>query len=139
VVPDGDLLVEFMTTCLRGGLTHTYVFCALFWAKPHIKIIQKELVDKLKNSTTLQSIGADLSKLNVECRYEWDARYDPVSGDVPINCVDPAAVSDDDIINAILPYLCPLDAGPGWGCPGAPNNPSGGGLTAGVGATSGGG
>ncbi len=156
LVEDGDLLVDFMIQCLRGGLNRNYISCALSWAKPNIKVVKDALDFKLKNNSTLKNMGADLSKLDIECRYEWDWRYDPIGGNVPIECVDPAAVTDDEIINAIvgmptpppgflgsdigalLPYLCPLDAGPGWGCPSPPSNPSGG-LTSGVGATSGGG
>ena len=156
VVGDGDLLVDYMISCLNGGLNLNYVTCALSWATPKIDIIKNELIFKLNNSPTLKALGADLSKLDVECRYQWDARYDPVTGDVPINCIDPAAVSDDDIINAtiglhhpppgflgadsevLLPYLCPLGAGPGWGCPSVPNNPSDG-LSSGGAVTSGGG
>lgn len=77
---------------------------------------------------------------DVECKAVWDWRYDPSIVDPKI--VDPnAASSPDDWIDAMIrlpapppgwafpefaPYLCPLGAGPGWGCPPKPTDPTGG-------------
>jgi hypothetical protein len=76
---------------------------------------------------------------DVECRYAWDFRYDPEK--VPSKLTDPNALTPDDKINALIglpapppgwafpelvPLLCPLGAGPGWGCPPNPTDPTGG-------------
>lgn len=76
---------------------------------------------------------------NVECRFVWDFRYDPEK--LPPKLTDPKAITPDDIINGMIgapapppgwsfpelvPLLCPLGAGPGWGCPPRPTDPTGG-------------
>ncbi|WP_437809595.1 hypothetical protein [Sorangium sp. So ce1078] len=75
----------------------------------------------------------------VECRFVWDFRYDPEK--LPAELTDPDAVDFDDIMEALIqlpapppgwalpelvPLLCPLGAGPGWGCPPDPTDPTGG-------------
>jgi hypothetical protein len=70
-----------------------------------------------------------------ECRFVWDFRYEPEK--VPPNLTDSKVISTEDIIEAIIglpapppgwafpelvPLLCPLGAGPGWGCPPNPND-----------------
>ncbi|WP_437951321.1 hypothetical protein WME98_11085 [Sorangium sp. So ce296] len=75
----------------------------------------------------------------VECRFVWDFRYDPDK--LPAEMTDPSAVDIDDIMQALIelpapppgwafpelvPLLCPLGAGPGWGCPPNPTDPTGG-------------
>jgi hypothetical protein len=75
----------------------------------------------------------------VECRFVWDFRYEPEK--VPPNLTNPKEVTSDDLIDwmiglpmpppgwnipEIIPLLCPLGAGPGWGCPPRPTDPTGG-------------
>jgi hypothetical protein len=149
---DTDLLVDFMLQCLNGGLNRTYVSCGLTWGKSQIPLAKQALKELFTTNPMLKVLVPDVSTVKFDCRYEWDWRYDPIGGEVPQECVDPKAVNNDDIINALvvsphpppgfpteeliplLPYLCPLDVGPGWGCPSSPTNPGGG-----VGASTGGG
>ncbi|WP_437286083.1 hypothetical protein [Sorangium sp. So ce406] len=71
----------------------------------------------------------------VECRFVWDFRYDPEK--VPAELTDPNEVDTDDMIDTMIalpapppgwafpqlvPLLCPLGAGPGWGCPPGPTD-----------------
>ncbi len=66
---------------------------------------------------------------SIDCRYVWDFRYEPEK--VPPELIDPDEISADDVIDAMIallapppgsaapqlaPLLCPLGAGPGWGC-----------------------
>jgi hypothetical protein len=75
----------------------------------------------------------------VECRFVWDFRYEPEK--VPPNLTNPRAITPDDLIDwliglpapppgwnlpELVPLLCPLGAGPGWGCPPRPTDPTGG-------------
>jgi hypothetical protein len=156
LLPDADMLAEYMVQCLQsGGLEDSYISCAAQWAAEHAPIVEARLRDMFTSVPQLKAQIKDLNKLKLDCHFVWDERYNPVTGDVPKNCTDPTAVSEDDIVNAIVAHhvpppgftageigillrLCPL-AGPGWGCPSTPNNPSGG-LSTGAGAaTSGGG
>ena len=74
---------------------------------------------------------------DIECKYVWDFRYSPEK--LPAKAIDPDAVTPDDLIDAMIaspapppglaipelvPLLCPLGAGPGWGCPPRPSDPS---------------
>jgi hypothetical protein len=76
---------------------------------------------------------------DVQCRFVWDFRYDPEK--VPPNLTNPKAITPDDLIDWLIglpapppgwnlpklaPLLCPLGAGPGWGCPPRPTDPTGG-------------
>ncbi|WP_437981425.1 hypothetical protein [Sorangium sp. So ce117] len=72
---------------------------------------------------------------NVECRFVWDSRYEPEK--VPSNLTNPRSITVDELIDwlislpapppgfaapQLVPLLCPLGAGPGWGCPPRPTD-----------------
>ena len=120
-----------MIECLFiEGLAVTYTMCKEDWES---RMTQKQKTD-LMNRLPVPG-GAD-----VECRFVWDPFYDPKT--LSPKLTDPDAITPDDIINAMLglpapppgwnfpalvPYLCPLGAGSGWGCPDRPTDPFGGG------------
>jgi hypothetical protein len=108
----------------------TYVLCMDQWQSPASQARRTDLMNSLPVPG-----GA-----NVECRFVWDFRYDPEK--VPPELTDPDAVSTDDMIDCVIglpapppgwnflpelvPLLCPLGAGSGWGCPPRPTDPTGG-------------
>jgi hypothetical protein len=71
------------------------------------------------------------------CRFQWDFRYDPA------DLTDESRITIDSMIDVLVqlpapppgwafpqlvPLLCPLGAGAGWGCPDSPDDPGGGGA-----------
>lgn len=105
----------------------TYLLCT-----KEFESVQTQMkTNELKNSVP----GAT----NVECKYVWDWRYEPDR--VPNELIDSKAISVDDIIDTLIklpapppgwafpelvPLLCPLGAGTGWGCPPKPDDSMGG-------------
>ncbi|WP_437956668.1 hypothetical protein WME76_35585 [Sorangium sp. So ce119] len=72
---------------------------------------------------------------HVECRFVWDPRYEPEK--VPSDLTSPRGMTPDELIDwliglpapppgwafpELVPLLCPLGAGPGWGCPPRPTD-----------------
>ncbi|WP_438005218.1 hypothetical protein WME89_41815 [Sorangium sp. So ce321] len=100
---------------------------------------QWESVERQARKTDLMNSLPIPGGATVECRFVWDFRYDPEK--VPVELTDPDEFDSDDIIDAMIavpapppgwafpelvPLLCPLGAGPGWGCPPTPTDPTGG-------------
>ncbi|KYF75866.1 hypothetical protein BE17_28995 [Sorangium cellulosum] len=122
--------VADMLECLtERAFAVTYVMCKDEW----YYLERQTRATDLLNSLPVPG-GA-----NVECRFVWDFRYEPEK--VPPELVDPNEVTLDDVIDAmiglpgpppgwvhpeLIPLLCPLGAGPGWGCPPRPSDPPGG-------------
>jgi hypothetical protein len=114
--------VAQMLDCLKHEPRFvTYLECKDMWFHTQAQVEKEKVMAR-------QVAGAD-----VECRYEWDFRYAPEN--VPRYFVDFNAISVDDIIAFLItssapppgfaasefaPLLCPLGAGPGWGCPDTP-------------------
>lgn len=120
-----------MLYCLRKDpFMMTYIMCMEQW---------ESLESQARRTDLLNSLPVP-GGASVECRFVWDFRYDPEK--VPRALTDPDAVSIDDMIDClvglpapppgwnflpqIVPLLCPLGAGPGWGCPPRPTDPTGG-------------
>lgn len=131
--PDKVYSVQDMLNCLiKKPRYYSYLECideSMDYVVPDAK---KELLGLLPAGT------------DVDCRYVWDPRYEPEKVDPKI--VDPDAITPDDLIEAMIalpgplpgaplpqfaPLLCPLGAGPGWGCPPRPSDtiPTGGETT----------
>ncbi|WP_437926506.1 hypothetical protein WMF37_47125 [Sorangium sp. So ce291] len=124
------LTVEYMRDCLLQTPLHvTYVMCKDQWY--HLELQARK--------TDLQNTLPVPGGTNIECRFMWDFRYDPETA--PAELTDPDAVEFDDIMQGLIalpapppgfafpelvPLLCPLGAGPGWGCPPRPTDPPGG-------------
>ena len=127
------LKVDRMLECLMHvQLDVTYEMCKDEWVA--------EMTVKRKN----EIMEAQIPGADIECRYEWDFRYQP--DHIPKNLIEPKSITVDDMIDVLLrlpapppgflapelaPLLCPLGAGPGWGCPDVPSTegdpaPSGG-------------
>ncbi|WP_061608845.1 hypothetical protein [Sorangium cellulosum] len=128
--PDKVLTVADVVKCLvtKPDLP-TYLFCFEEFASWVVDDARGEL-EKLLPAFT-----------DIECKYVWDSRYEPEKVDPKM--VDPDAIGPDDLIDAMIavpapppgwalprfaPLLCPLGAGPGWGCPPRPSDttPTGG-------------
>jgi hypothetical protein len=125
-----SFIVDDMRDCLiRRPFLVNYLMCKDEWEALQRQIRKTDL----ENSLPIPG-GA-----TVECRFVWDFRYDPEKG--PAELTDPDAVDLDDIINTLIalpapppgwafprlvPLLCPLGVGPGWGCPPGPTDPTGG-------------
>jgi hypothetical protein len=124
--PNKFMTVQDMVDCLtkKSGWP-TYVFCADEFASWVIDDAKQE-VEKLLPKFT-----------GVECKYVWDFRYEPEKVDP--KAIDPDTHTADDYIDAMIalpgpppgwvfpqfaPLLCPLGAGPGWGCPPSPSDTS---------------
>ncbi|KYF52783.1 hypothetical protein BE04_44770 [Sorangium cellulosum] len=127
--PNKFLSVEDVVNCLVKKANSTYLFCAEEFASWVVPDAKKE-IEKLLPAYT-----------DIECKYVWDFRYEPEKVDPKM--VDPDAITPDDLIEALItlpgpppgwvlprfaPLLCPLGAGPGWGCPPRPSDsfPTGG-------------
>ncbi|WP_437484463.1 hypothetical protein WME75_44860 [Sorangium sp. So ce1014] len=128
--PNKFLTVEDVVNCLvKKADSPTYLVCAEEFASWVVPDAKKEIEKLLPKFT------------DVECKYVWDFRYEPEKVDPKI--VDPDAVTPDDVIEAMItlpgpppgwalprfaPLLCPLGAGPDWGCPPRPSDsiPTGG-------------
>jgi hypothetical protein len=124
--------VDDLKDCLlysSGGTPVTYTMCLDFFLGRDGTAKEHEILDEQ------QVPGVT----NVECRFVWDWRYEPEK--VPRKLTDPSAITADDTINCLIglpapppgwafpelvPLLCPLGAGPGWGCPPRPTDPTGG-------------
>ncbi|WP_437675423.1 hypothetical protein [Sorangium sp. So ce131] len=106
----------------------TYVMCKDEW---------ESLERQLRETDLMNSLPVPGGS-SVECRFVWDFRYEP--DNVPPELIDPDEVTIDDVIDAMIgmpapppgwvfpelvPLLCPLGAGPGWGCPPGPADPAG--------------
>lgn len=115
-------VAEMLDCLLNVPLEVTYEMCKDQW-------VSNETARRKLDLMADQIPGTDL-----ECRYEWDFRYEPEKmGEKMIN---PDSVSIDDIIDCMIaspvpppgwvmtpelaPLLCPLVSGPGWGCPDSP-------------------
>jgi hypothetical protein len=119
-----------MLDCLiKDSFAVDYMLCKEQWESVETQSKQTELL----NSPPIPG-GSSL-----ECRFVWDFRYDPAK--LPAKLTDPNAITPDDVIDAMIglptpppglnlpdfvPLLCPMGAGPGWGCPGRPSDPGGG-------------
>jgi hypothetical protein len=123
--PDKVFTITDMWNCLLKKPDPTYLWCIDDFKEWVIPFAQKELKDLLSAFT------------DVECKYVWDVRYEPEKMDPKM--IDPDAITADDLIDAMIaapapppglaipelvPLLCPLGAGPGWGCPPRPSDPS---------------
>jgi hypothetical protein len=114
--------VANLLDCLRNvPLWVTYLQCKDQWFHTRYKTMKSKVMER------------QIAGEKVECRYEWDFRYAPEN--VPETLINPDTVSVDDIIDFMIaspapppgfaasefaPLLCPLGAGPGWGCPDTP-------------------
>ncbi|WP_437645417.1 hypothetical protein [Sorangium sp. So ce362] len=123
-------IVDDMRDCLiKRPFLVTYLMCMDEWAS----------VERQARKTNLLNSLPIPGGATVECRFVWDFRYDPEKA--PAEVTDPNAIDADDIINTLIalpapppgwafprlvPLLCPLGAGPGWGCPPTPTDPTGG-------------
>lgn len=126
--PKDVLTVAELKVCLElPGKITIYVGCGESWGDEVSGTAYKELEALLPAGT------------NIDCKYEWDSRYEPAKVDP--KAIDPKADDIDDKINALValpapppgwnipeiaPLLCPLGAGSGWGCPPRPTDPTGG-------------
>ncbi|WP_437724332.1 hypothetical protein [Sorangium sp. So ce861] len=128
--PNKVLTVSDVVNCLvKKPNFPTYLFCADEFASWVVPDAKREIEKLLPEFT------------DVECKYVWDFRYEPEKVDPKM--VDPATHTADDYIDAMIalpgpppgwafpqfaPLLCPLGAGPGWGCPPRPSDsiPAGG-------------
>jgi hypothetical protein len=96
---------------------------------------QAEEVTKRKDF--LQATATNPDSIDVECRYIPEPGFEPEK--LPSKMIDSKAISIDDIIDTIVampapppgwafpelvPLLCPLGAGEGWGCPPKPDDPT---------------
>jgi hypothetical protein len=123
--------VEDMLECLiYRPFAVTYVMCRDEWLGVNAQAKENEILHEQPAPGVT----------DVECRFAWDFRYEPEK--VPPELIDPDAIGPDDIIDAMIglpapppgwnflpelvPLLCPLGAGPGWGCPPRPTDPTGG-------------
>ncbi|WP_438024052.1 hypothetical protein [Sorangium sp. So ce233] len=120
------LTVHDMLDCLLNRpFNLTYLMCKDEWESLQRQARKTDLL----NSLPIPGGSA------VECRFVWDFRYEPENG--PAELTDPSAVDTDDIIQGLIalpgpppgwalpglvPLLCPLGAGPGWGCPPRPTD-----------------
>lgn len=106
---------------LTEGIAVTFLLCK-------DKFLYTETSSKKGKIMEQQDPGKD-----VECRFEFDGRYEPEK--LPEQIWKEESVSYDDIIDVLVtlpapppgfiapelaPLLCPLGAGPGWGCPSDP-------------------
>ncbi|AUX27215.1 uncharacterized protein SOCEGT47_077960 [Sorangium cellulosum] len=122
-------VAEMLECLILRPFAVTYVMCKDEWKSLESQIRKTDL----QNSLPVPG-GA-----SVDCRFVWDFRYDPEK--VPPELIDPDAISADDIIDAMIalpgpppgwafpqlvPLLCSLGAGEGWGCPPRPTDPTGG-------------
>lgn len=97
-----------------------------------------ESVERQLRKTDLQNSLPVPGGASIDYRYVWDFRYEPEK--VPPELIDPNEISADDVIDAMIalpapppgwaapqlaPLLCPLGAGPGWGCPPRPTDTDG--------------
>ncbi|WP_437591475.1 hypothetical protein [Sorangium sp. So ce1000] len=122
-----SLTVRAMLKCLRTDIVEAqYLSCVDAW-----KLVMQRRADA----------SFERLKLDGECRYVWDFRYEPEK--LPPECVDPDAVTVDDTVEALIssdvppplpgglppgliPLLCPLAEHPeGWGCPDSPGGAPG--------------
>lgn len=116
-----------MLECLvLGSMTRIYKGCGEAWGLEFSDVLHDKIMAELRAPS------------EAECKFVWDWRYNPEK--VPPKLVNPDAIEPDDIIDAMIglpapppgwnlpdlvPLLCPLGAGPGWGCPGTPTDPTG--------------
>lgn len=123
-----DLRVPWMRDCLwKQPLT--FMMCIEFW--------QAEQVTDRREF--LKATATNPDSIDVECRFIPDPGYEPEK--LPSKMIDSKAISIDDIIDTLValpapppgwafpelvPLLCPLGAGEGWGCPPRPDDPPGG-------------
>lgn len=125
-------LVFDMLKCLKedlGEFFTTYMLCQQQW----------ESIETQDRETDLLNSHPVPGGASVQCKFIWDFRYNPET--IPSELTDPDSIKDEDIINGLIslpapppgwdvtelvPLLCPLGAGPGWGCPGTPSDPGGG-------------
>ncbi|WP_437899325.1 hypothetical protein [Sorangium sp. So ce124] len=121
--------VADMLECLiRRPFAVTYIMCKDEW---------ESLERQLRKTDLMNSLPVP-GGTSIDCRYVWDFRYEPEK--VPPELIDPNEISADDIIDAMIalpapppgwaapqlaPLLCPLGAGPGWGCPPRPTDTDG--------------
>ncbi|WP_437645421.1 hypothetical protein [Sorangium sp. So ce362] len=123
------IVLDMLECLLKRPFAVTYILCKEEWEALESQIRRTDLLNSLPVPG-----GA-----SVECRFVWDFRYEPEKA--PIKVTDPDAVTPDDMIDAmiglpapppgwmfpqLIPLLCPLGAGPGWGCPPRPTDPTGG-------------
>lgn len=119
-------VADLIQCLLEGGdIAVTYTMCADEFqgrgnAAMNLKILHEEQVPGVTQ---------------VECRFVWDFRYEPEK--VPSNLTNPRSITLDELIDwlislpapppgfalpQLVPLLCPLGAGPGWGCPPRPTD-----------------
>lgn len=122
-------LVFDMRECLTDiQLGLTYIMCKDMW----VGVNTQAKINEILHEKQVPGVN------DVQCRFVWDFRFEPEK--VPANLIDPDKVTIDDSIDTLLrlpapppgwnlpqlvPLLCPLGAGPGWGCPGTPTDPTG--------------
>ncbi|MDI1484082.1 hypothetical protein [Polyangium sp. y55x31] len=115
-------IVYDLLRCLKEvPLAVTYLMCKDEWVSTQTTLKKQELLES-------QIPGTD-----VECRFVFDWRYEPDK--VPESLWKEESISFDDMIDVLVslpapppgfvapelaPLLCPLGAGPGWGCPSDP-------------------
>lgn len=122
------LLIDLL---LEAGKDITYEMAKDEW----------ESVERQARKTDLLNSLPIPGGASVECRFVWDFRYEPEK--VPAKLTDPDAIEPEDIMSALIvlpapppglpasqlprliPVLCPLGAGEGWGCPPRPDDPTG--------------
>ncbi|MDI3284643.1 hypothetical protein [Polyangium sp. 15x6] len=120
--PDKAWMVYDVLQCLREIPFYvTFLDCK-------DKFLYEETSLKKGDIMAQQSPGKD-----VECRFEYDERYELEK--LPEDIWKAESISFDDMIDFLVrlpspppgfiapelaPLLCPLGAGPGWGCPSDP-------------------
>lgn len=128
--PTGSFSVTVfdMLGCLLTRIDATYASCA--------KMLGDKAADRaLQTRTILFDLNMQ-AITEYECKSTFDFRYKPER--LPAEATDPKAVDTKDVVRAIirapvpppgflvpggwLPVLCPLGAGPGWGCPPRPGD-----------------
>ncbi|WP_437997438.1 hypothetical protein WMF26_42750 [Sorangium sp. So ce185] len=119
-------VADLLDCLLSGGdIPVTYTMCAdLFQGVGDAAMKSKILHEQQVPGVT-----------HVECRFVWDFRYEPEK--VPSNLTNPRSITLDELIDwlislpapppgfaspQLVPLLCPLGAGPGWGCPPRPTD-----------------
>ena len=119
-------VADFIQCLLEGGdIPVTYTMCA----DQFQSVDGKSRENKILNEEQVPGVT------QVECRFVWDSRYEPEK--VPSNLTNPRSISLDELIDwlislpapppgfaapQLVPLLCPLGAGPGWGCPPRPTD-----------------
>ncbi|MDC3953178.1 hypothetical protein [Polyangium jinanense] len=114
--------VKDVIECLMtDGLAVTFILCK-------DKFLYTEMSKKKGDIMAQQIPGKD-----AECRFDFDWRYEPEK--LPEEIWKEESISFDDVIDVLVslpapppgfiapelvPLLCPLGAGPGWGCPSDP-------------------